>query len=553
MRKAISGFTMIEVLVVVAVIGILSTIGVVAFTKVQTDSRDNQRSSRATVISEALEKYYQQNGEYPSCADMQQSASVIKSDVLKGIDTTVLKTPTNNSTDNSITTCQNLTSGPGADIFAYVGDGCSGGDSCLSYSLKYREEATGDIISVDSRHTTDIATSGAPVLSVSSTTFDKVNLSWTAVPNSNSYTVQLMTSLTCEFVGNTTSDISTTAFTNAGRSSGTDYYYRVAAAGVGGALGPWSNCVKATTQALSGINLSATATSNSQVTLNWTSDPSATSGYDLQYSTNSSFSSYTAITPPLVPPGTLTKSVSGLSTGVQYWFRGRSVAGAVYGPWSTDTATTFVPAPASITATTNSSTQITASWASVSVANTYTLERSTTSNFTPATSNSISGITSTSQAVTGLNQGTLYYFRVFAFVGATGSNSSPSANATTTTSDPTGASFSTGRALHNSASSDWLPGQNMSWGPGNAWSIYGSASMNCGAGTTKKYYMQASYNSPVKWYVSGWTTTSQWWIVGTNSPWTTLFQAYVRCDGPNGISNQVYLGQQCRTSGGSAC
>jgi type IV pilus assembly protein PilE len=77
MRKSKSGFTIVELLVVIAVIGILTTIGIMSFTRYQASSRDTQRSSRTTLIAEALEKYYDKNGEYPSCSTLTQSATIV--------------------------------------------------------------------------------------------------------------------------------------------------------------------------------------------------------------------------------------------------------------------------------------------------------------------------------------------------------------------------------------------------------------------------------------------------------------------------------------------
>jgi len=60
MRKTTSGFTIIEVLVVVAIIGVLTTVGFVSYGSIEAGARDSKRSSQITVISEALEKYYDQ-------------------------------------------------------------------------------------------------------------------------------------------------------------------------------------------------------------------------------------------------------------------------------------------------------------------------------------------------------------------------------------------------------------------------------------------------------------------------------------------------------------
>ncbi|HRN97620.1 MAG TPA: prepilin-type N-terminal cleavage/methylation domain-containing protein [Candidatus Saccharibacteria bacterium] len=541
MRKTSFGFTMIEILVVVAVIGILSTIGVVAFTKVQTDSRDSQRSSRVTVISEALEKYYQQNGEYPSCAQMKQDPSIIKSSVLKGIDTSVLVTPTDKTNDNSITTCDNLTSGPGSDVYAYVGDGspdCMTGSSCLSYSLKYREESTGDIVSVDSRHSADITTSGAPVLSATPTSFSQIALSWSAVQNAASYTIERHSGASSCTTGTTTSHNSTTnSYSDTGLTSGTSYYYRVQALDSNGLPGVWSNCINSTTLALSGIQLIASSVSNSQIDLQWNRDPSASS-YDIDYSTDSNFGTFTPIHAiPQEAGSTISRSVTGLTTGIQYYFRGQSVSGSVHGPWSYDNAVTYVPAPTSITATTNSSTQITASWSNVSVATSYNLDYSTTSNFTGATTNTITGISGTSRAVTGLTQGKTYYFKSYAVVGSTPSAASPTATATTTVNTPgaPGMAASQPGAIRTCAAGYWV--KYPQYCPNNYYATGWVTSASCPSGTYAVYQLYARYNSPTTAYYSSASTASQWYFEAASGGYYTLWGGRYYCQGPNAASS----------------
>jgi len=154
MKKITNGFTIIELLIIIAIIGILATIGLVSFSNIRADSRDSQRSSRISIIAEALEKYYEQNGEYPSCNAMSQSPSTITTNTLKGIDPDVLTVPTDASGTNSILTCAGgLTAG--TDKFAYVGDNstaCSTGQACTQWTLEYREEGTGEIKTLNSRH-----------------------------------------------------------------------------------------------------------------------------------------------------------------------------------------------------------------------------------------------------------------------------------------------------------------------------------------------------------------------------------------------------------------
>src|ERR1700761_8180433 len=107
--RRLRGFTIVELLVVIAVIGILTTITIVGYNRYQQNSRDTQRAAKATVIAEALEKYYDANGEYPSCSQLTASG-VTTSGVLQGVEANALVTPTaSSSTTNSIT-CNYLSS-----------------------------------------------------------------------------------------------------------------------------------------------------------------------------------------------------------------------------------------------------------------------------------------------------------------------------------------------------------------------------------------------------------------------------------------------------------
>jgi prepilin-type N-terminal cleavage/methylation domain-containing protein len=64
--QRLRGFTIVEVIIVVTVLGILVAISFFAYDRVQQDARDTTRRSNTTVIAEGLEKYYSANGEYPS-------------------------------------------------------------------------------------------------------------------------------------------------------------------------------------------------------------------------------------------------------------------------------------------------------------------------------------------------------------------------------------------------------------------------------------------------------------------------------------------------------
>ncbi len=63
-----SGFTLIELMVVVAIMGILMAAGILAFSNAQQGARDSKRRTDLDAISKAMEQYFQTNNAYPTSA-----------------------------------------------------------------------------------------------------------------------------------------------------------------------------------------------------------------------------------------------------------------------------------------------------------------------------------------------------------------------------------------------------------------------------------------------------------------------------------------------------
>ncbi len=59
------GFTIVELIVILAIVSILAVIGTLAYGQVQRDTRDDARSSDMAMIQNKLEWYFEKNGEYP--------------------------------------------------------------------------------------------------------------------------------------------------------------------------------------------------------------------------------------------------------------------------------------------------------------------------------------------------------------------------------------------------------------------------------------------------------------------------------------------------------
>lgn len=560
-RRTTHGFTLIELIVVIVVIGILATITALGFSRYQAETRDARRATSASVIVEALEKFYDANGEYPSCSAVTGPANVVSAQTLGGIDTKTLVAPQAPSgTDNSIkcTSAGNVLTTNGVDFFEYQGDGsnsCDTNGSCLKFTLKYKQESTSKIISINSRRSTSIATSGdIKDLAANSTSFSSISLTWQAVSNATSYTVEQ--SDDAGFVTNVIDSSATTnSATATGLTTGNTYYYRVMPIGAVGSAN-WSNIAHATTRALATPVITAVANSNSQITISWP-DVQFETSYTLQYSTNGSdWASPTPTTVSGIPANTTSYAVTGLSTGVQYFFRLQAIATSNTSAWSNNaSATTYVPAPASITATTNSSTQITANWASVSVATSYTLQYSPTSNFSSSVG-TISGLASTSRAVGGLTQGLTYYFRVYALVGAAQSAASPTASATTTVDTPGGPNITAYRP-------DAVRAQSAGWwikdpGVASAYYAYANASGSCPAGDYPVYQFSSNYNlvtgsdpGPSNPAYTGATTGATWFMVQPRSGYKIKFSARYYCQGPSTNSGWGVWSASCAANPGN--
>jgi prepilin-type N-terminal cleavage/methylation domain-containing protein len=65
-RKNSKGFTIVELLIVIVVIGILAALVIVQFTNVQARARDAERKSDIRALQSKVAEYYALNGNYPT-------------------------------------------------------------------------------------------------------------------------------------------------------------------------------------------------------------------------------------------------------------------------------------------------------------------------------------------------------------------------------------------------------------------------------------------------------------------------------------------------------
>ncbi|MFN8007242.1 MAG: fibronectin type III domain-containing protein [Terriglobia bacterium] len=187
--------------------------------------------------------------------------------------------------------------------------------------------------------------------------------------------------------------------------------------------------------------LSATAISSSQINLSWTDNSSNETGFKIERKTGVG-GTYSQIA--TVAANTTTYPNTGLSASTTYYYRVRAYNGIGDSAYSNEAnATTQAPptppaAPSGLTATKISTSQINLSWTDNSGNESgFRIERKLGVGGTYSEI-AVVGVNVTTYSNTGLNNGSVYYYRVRAYNGAGNSGYSNEANACTGTLSSTG-------------------------------------------------------------------------------------------------------------------
>lgn len=144
LKKRQSGFTIVELLIVIVVIGILATLVIVTFTGIQQKSRNSQRQTDINAVASHVEAYYAQTGTYPSLALVNDAA--FRTANMKGLDPEALKDPKATSADMAATssaTQYGYAALAGTGACTTTGSGASGTADCDSFTLTATLEGGG--------------------------------------------------------------------------------------------------------------------------------------------------------------------------------------------------------------------------------------------------------------------------------------------------------------------------------------------------------------------------------------------------------------------------
>lgn len=151
-RKPAAGFTIIELLIVLVVIGILSTLVITTYSGVQSKNRNNDRQANIDTLQGQLETYYAQHNMYPTLANL-NNAEWRKAN-LKALATDGLKDPSWNK-DNKICTVDGkaiASNEPADNCYAYQvttadGSACDNkATPCAQYTLTAKLEGSGKYV-----------------------------------------------------------------------------------------------------------------------------------------------------------------------------------------------------------------------------------------------------------------------------------------------------------------------------------------------------------------------------------------------------------------------
>jgi hypothetical protein len=176
-----------------------------------------------------------------------------------------------------------------------------------------------------------------PSLTATASSTSAINLSWADQANETGYTLQRSTSSTFSSPTTVELPVNATSYASTGLAAATTYYYRLRAKGASSTTSAWSATASARTAAAVVVpnaptGLWVTARSSSRIDLAWTDNANNETGYTLQRSTSSTFSSPTTVE---LAANSRSYASTGLAASRTYYYRVRAKTSTATSAWST--------------------------------------------------------------------------------------------------------------------------------------------------------------------------------------------------------------------------
>lgn len=147
-----SGFTIIELIVVMVVIGILAGISIISYNGLQERTRDTERKGDVDVIAAAFENYRDEKGQYPNKA---QIDDVTFYDGLRIPASAIVSPAQATSVTSSVIWANTTTDIAKYSYMAYQADGTAcldGSVTCTKFTISYKSEQTGSAVATQSKY-----------------------------------------------------------------------------------------------------------------------------------------------------------------------------------------------------------------------------------------------------------------------------------------------------------------------------------------------------------------------------------------------------------------
>lgn len=135
------GFTIVELLIVIVVIGILAALVITTFTGIQQKARDTERQTDIKALQGQIEAYYAQKGNYPTRTNVNDSGW--RGTNMKGLDAEALKDPKNPAATGTLAATVSTT-GYRYDVLTTADASCEADETgCVKYTLEADMEQSG--------------------------------------------------------------------------------------------------------------------------------------------------------------------------------------------------------------------------------------------------------------------------------------------------------------------------------------------------------------------------------------------------------------------------